>query len=153
VTALQRWMSLITCAAVLLIAGSSYVKLAQTQSPSREVIARIADGERELIRSIEIADCGNRVLAGQDSLLAGSDSPVGRAELARHFDQVGQYCGCHFEAASHLLTKDDIIKQWIAQGRAYEGALTAEGRAHLDQSVRICAEEAGFRTEVAAGAP
>ena len=135
-------------AAVLLAVGSISVGLTLTQNPAREVIARISDGEREQIRWIDIADCRNRVLAGQDSRLDASDSRDGRAELARHIDQVVQYCGCAFEAGSHLLTKDDVIKQWSAEGRAFKGALTARGRALLDQSVRTCAEEAGFRTDL-----
>jgi hypothetical protein len=138
-------------AVTLSATGPIYVKLTQIPKSSTEVVARINDGEREQIRSIEIADCDSRVLAGQDSRLAASDSPIGRAELARHYDQVVQYCQCAYEARSHLFTKDDFIKQWIAEGRAYEGALTADGRALLDQSIRICAEEAGLRTDVATG--
>jgi hypothetical protein len=33
----------------------------------------------------------------------------------------------------------------------YQGALTIDGRALLDQSIRICAEEAGLRTDDATG--
>ncbi len=138
-------------AVTLSATGPIYVTLTQIPKSSTEVVARINDGEREQIRSIEIADCGSRVLAGQDSRLAASDSPIGRAELARHYDQVVQYCRCAYEARSHLFTKDDFIKQWIAEGRVYQGALTIDGRALLDQSIRICAEEAGLRTDVATG--
>jgi hypothetical protein len=136
-------------AAALLVAGSISVQLAQIRNPSRELIAQLGDKEREQIRSIEVADCRNRVIAGQDSRLAASDSPMGRAELARHFDQVVQYCGCAFEASSHLLTKDNVVRQWTGQGQAFAGALSADASALLDQSARICAEEAGLRTDVA----
>jgi hypothetical protein len=119
-----------------------------------EVIARIDGRERDQIRSIEVAACRDSVLAGQDSRLAASDSVAGRAELARHLDEVVEYCGCTFEAGSHLLTKEDIIKHWAAEGRTYqEGALTGEKRALFDQSARICAEESGLRTDVANGTP
>ena len=138
-------------AALLIATGLIYVELTQIQKSSTEVVAQINYAEREQIRSIEIVDCVSRVLAGQDSRLAASDSRVGRGELARQYDQVVQYCQCAYEARSHLFTKDDFIKQWIAEGRAYEGALTADGRALLDQSIRMCAEEAGLRTDVATG--
>jgi hypothetical protein len=138
--------------AVLLIAtGLIYVKLTQIQKSSTEVVARINYAERVRIRSIEIVDCVSRVLAGQDSRLAASDSRIGRGELARHYEQVVQYCQCAYEASSHLFTKDDFIKQWIAEGRVYRGALTVDGRELLDQSIRICAEEAGLRTDDATG--
>ena len=145
---------LIVLATLLLVVGSSYVGLAQLPNPSTEVIAQIDGQERGQIRSIEIVDCRDSVLAGQDLRLAASDSVAGRAELARHLDEVAQYCGCAFEAGSHLLTKDDIIKHWTAAGRAYqEGALTGNKKALLDESVRMCAEEAGLPTDVAYGTP
>jgi hypothetical protein len=138
--------------AVLLIAtGLIYVTLTQIQKSSTEVVARINYSEREQIRSIEIVDCVSRVLAGQDSRLTASDSRIGRGELARHYEQVAQYCQCAYEASSHLFTKDDFIKQWIAAGRVYRGALTVDGGALLEQSIRICAEEAGLRTDDVTG--
>ncbi len=145
---------LVALAALLLVAGSGYVRLASLRDPSSQVIAQIDGRERDRIRSIEIGDCRDSVLAGQDLRLAVSDSLSGRAELARRLDNVVQYCGCAFEAGSQLLTKDDVIKHWAAQGRAYqEGALGADRRALLDRSARICAEKAGLRTDVADGTP
>jgi hypothetical protein len=138
-------------AALLIATGLIYVTLTQIQKSSTEVVARINYAEREQIRSMDIIECVNRVLAGQDSRLAAGDSRIGRRELTRHYEQVVQYCRCAYEASSHLFTKDDFIKQWIAEGRVYQGALTIDGRALLDQSIRICAEEAGLRTDDATG--
>ena len=122
-------------AALLIATGLIYVEFTQIQKSSTEVVAQINYAEREQIRSIEIVDCVSRVLAGQDSRLAASNSRVGRGELARQYDQVVQYCQCACKSRSHLFTKDDFIKQWIAEGRAYrERSPLMEERSSTNQS-------------------
>ncbi|SEC88576.1 hypothetical protein SAMN05444161_2036 [Rhizobiales bacterium GAS191] len=135
-------------AAILLVTGSICAQFGAGGAPtaSNQIVASMAPGERDLIRRIDVADCRERVVAGQESSLDASDSQEGRSGLKQQLGLVVKFCDCKFEATSSLLTKGDVVTRWLSPETSADELLPVRGREELDGAVRDCAEKFGLRT-------
>jgi hypothetical protein len=112
---------------------------------SSMLVANIGEPERDLLKLVDVSDCKDQAVAGQETQLEASGSKVAREELAQHRELVAQYCQCKFRHTAKFMTKDEMIKQWLTTASGFSEPLSPRSKGRLDQVVENCAQKYGLR--------
>jgi hypothetical protein len=116
-----------------------------TTDSSSMLVANIGEPERDLLKLVDVSDCKDQAVAGEETRLEASGSKAARQELVQHREFVAKYCQCKFHHTAKFMTKDEMIKQWLTTSSGFSEPLSPKSKGRLDRVVENCALKYGLR--------